>query len=189
MHHREQVKAERERGIFEEFCFQAGLRVSRIEPRKPPEADILCSVSGAPRYFEIAHAASEQWQEIVAGRNIKVGASGPLILDVCQDLCRVLNSKLEKGYQTLGAARIDLLLYVELREPKLLERLSKSTGLREAVTQGSFTRIWIYQRAYGVIGIVDREPFRILFDWRDRDFDFRSVVISDPRYSVGLLPL
>lgn len=180
------IKRERELGVFREFVYYANLPVTAPESRSPQEPDVLCVFSGVPRYFEITSARDERFEEIRAGKNPDAGVSSPLVTDICENLCRVLTEKLGKQYRARDAGRIDVLVYLEIFEIGLMTRLLRASGLKKGISNGPFERVWIYDRTYrGVIGVIDKDPFRIVFDHASTRSAFRAAMISDPRHSLA----
>jgi hypothetical protein len=156
----EEHKATGELLVFREFASKAALPISGEENRRPPQPDISFVAHGERRYCEMGRALDEQLEQ----RMDRV-KSGSAEIDMSRNVCALLDKKLAKCYDVPNGERIDLLLTLEYSSDRqLMTRLVKGTGLKEAMEQGPFTRVWIYDRSYGVIGVIDNRPFQIFID-------------------------
>jgi hypothetical protein len=87
-----------------------------IESCGPPEADILCRISGKQHYFELAEVTDENLARRtgIAAKQGKDMFAGPFLQ--LEPLCRTYNKKCSKAYDKHGHD-LHLLLYYFHRPP------------------------------------------------------------------------
>jgi hypothetical protein len=155
-------KQRSEKMIFNEFARSSNLAVEFFESRYSPEPDICSRINGALRYFEISHAADELFQEISTGDNPNVQANCPLEINTVENVLRSLERKLveraEKGrrYKTSCTSEINLLVYSDLPlQRNVIDAISKVKDLADRLSASQFSRVWIFDRSYGVVGMLE----------------------------------
>lgn len=147
----DQRKLWNERCYFRKFAKVAPIEIDprTIESRFPPEADILCRISGKPHYFELGEVTDERLARTAttaarAGETIFGGSYLQL-----EPLCRIYAQKCSKSYETQGR-ELHLLLYystdhqVPHTEGLRAETLKRRDQIRRMLTKSPFTTAWLY---------------------------------------------
>jgi hypothetical protein len=154
--------------VFEEFVRSAALQASGIESRLPPEPDIHCVLFAGGAYFELMRIADPSFEE--AFNNWAKGpyrGYGGSAVDLWGTAPRKLVDKIEKAtrltYLIRDTNRFDLVLYYDLDSASdPLEELVRHTPKLESTLPASpFSRIWVFDRSWGVIGVIQAQPFRV----------------------------
>ncbi len=139
-----------------------------------PQPDISFTIHGERRYCEMGRALDENFE-----RGMNQQKCGLAEIDMSQSVCVLLTKKLVKSYAVPNSERIDLLVTPEYSSDRdLMTRLQNGSGIREGMLSGVFTRVWIYDRTYGVIGVIDRNPFWIFLDKNYQDAAFRFAAVQ-----------
>ncbi len=143
----EERKRNLEMTAFRSFTSVSGLVIDEgsVTNEQPPKPDIRCTISGKPRWFEMAQIISEK---VAANINLKGHASKRGFSFNQEDpFVDVVRKKLTKRYET-GGAPVDLILHFNLRLGKssvvrnLIQRYS--VLLDSLVSTGPFARVWIF---------------------------------------------
>lgn len=181
------TKPELERMVAEEFLGLVASDVSLVESREPPEPDIRYFLDGTARYLELMQATDPTLEQSLAEYVAKIerGLSGysGAPYEVVRNLGPSLLRKLSKTYRTEPEnCQIDLLVYLEGNvERDLMSRLDLYA---EDLDRCCFSKVWFYDRHYGIIGAVNSSPLRVLFDACYQAMGFRVAVAKSARRNL-----
>jgi hypothetical protein len=171
-----------ERRVFEEFVCHANIQALAIENRRDPEPDIHCILSDGGAYFELMRIADEDAEATLA--------TGPSSGFVCFDLWAAVPKKVGKkiakaaaGKYAISGDLLHLLLYYDTdstRDP-VEEFVRRIPRLDAALAQTPFSRIWIFERSYGIVGVIHARPFRVFKDANYPQRGFRAWALTSAR--------
>src|SRR5208282_2047210 len=147
----DQRKLWNERWTFRNFVRAAPLDINprTIDNRNPPEADILCQISGELHYFELGEVtdASLARRASIAAKQKKNTFGGPF--SQLEPLCRIYEQKCGKTYDTHGHD-VHLLLYysTDHQVPHIdglqVEISRRRDEIRNRLLQSPFKTAWLY---------------------------------------------
>lgn len=137
--------------VFRAFAMAAGIGVDEGSARnaKPPEPDIVCSIAGAPHYFELGEIADTSVAYSLAKALEKDEPTGGPFSQM-EPFRDILTSKAGKTYVANGNP-IDLLLHYQKQTPPWKEYFDAmvDTYAREinavlSANGGPFKRLWVF---------------------------------------------
>ena len=154
-----ELKADRERAIFDQFSKVAKLLVDpgSIQSDVPPNADIRCKVGGKPLFCEMAEISDESVAASVA-ESLKTGAATGGAFSQDEPLQKVFADKSLNQYAVKGAD-LHLLAYYDKQypldyDPTFIPDTIGETA-KHMVGSGKWQKIWVY----------DTWEKRILWSW------------------------
>lgn len=143
---KEELKAAREKALFEEFCAVAGLAPKDVTAQLPPRPDIRCTVNGVQKEFELVEI-TDQSVAIGLAQSIKTGEVTGGAFSQEEPLLYSFESKQKKTYQ--ASSTIELLAYYDKQYPWSYEDPTFIPGVitptaKTMIDSGVWSRIWVY---------------------------------------------
>jgi hypothetical protein len=148
MNSKEELKAQREFAVFEEFCAVRSLDIAQGSARcqRLPQPDITCTIEGATQEFELVEITDEGVASSLA-ESIRTGevTGGEFSQD--EPLIYAFTSKQAKRYDT--SAPLNLLAYYDKQypwsyaDPSFIEDTVGAVAA-EMIASGTWSRIFVY---------------------------------------------
>jgi len=119
---------------------------------KPPKPDIMCTINGEPRYFELGEIADQQAAQCAANALKRMELQGTVFgYSQVEPFYYIVQKKCRTTYETSGVP-VELILYYRSQSPpprlQFEELLQRSMAcLESVVSRRQFQSLWIYDFA------------------------------------------